>query len=94
MMGHLPLLYARVAGQKGIWCGGERESTLWSRAEPADHGPAGKPVELVERALINSRRRGDLVADLCAGAGAALIACERLGRRARLMERVMPAAQT
>jgi DNA modification methylase len=45
-----------------------------------------KPVELVERALANSCRRGDLVADLFGGSGSTLIACERMGRMARLME--------
>jgi DNA modification methylase len=45
-----------------------------------------KPVELVERALINSSKAGDIVADLFGGAGSTLIGCERTGRRARLME--------
>ena len=45
-----------------------------------------KPVELIERALVNSSRRKDIAADLFAGSGSTLIACERLGRSARLME--------
>jgi len=43
-------------------------------------------VELVERALVNSSKAGDLVADLFGGSGSTLIACERRGRKARLME--------
>ena len=45
-----------------------------------------KPVELIERALLNSSKAGDLVADLFGGAGSTLIACERRNRKARLME--------
>jgi DNA modification methylase len=45
-----------------------------------------KPVELIERALVNSSKAGDIVADLFGGAGSTLIGCERCGRKARLME--------
>jgi DNA modification methylase len=45
-----------------------------------------KPVELVERALLNSSKSGDTVVDLFGGSGTTLIACERRGRTARLME--------
>src|SRR5712691_6904868 len=45
-----------------------------------------KPVELVERALANSSKAGDLVLDLFGGSGSTLIACERGKREARLME--------
>lgn len=45
-----------------------------------------KPVELAERAMIYSSRRGELVLDLFGGSGSTLIAAERAGRKARLME--------
>ena len=45
-----------------------------------------KPVELVERAIGNSSRRGDIVLDAFGGSGSTLIACERMERSARLME--------
>ena len=45
-----------------------------------------KPVELVERALVNSSKAGDLILDLFGGSGSTLIGCERRGRKARLME--------
>jgi len=45
-----------------------------------------KPVELVERALVNSSKSGDLVLDLFGGSGTTLIGCQRRERRARLME--------
>jgi len=43
-------------------------------------------IELIERALINSSKSGDVVADLFGGSGSTLIACERRKRKARLME--------
>lgn len=48
--------------------------------------PTEKPVYLVEKALANSTRRGELVLDMFGGSGSTLIACERLKRRACLME--------
>ncbi len=45
-----------------------------------------KPVELVERAIRNSSRPGDLVLDCFGGSGTTLIAAEKSGRFARLME--------
>ena len=43
-------------------------------------------MELVERALRNSSRPGDLVLDPFGGSGTTLIAAEKSGRVARLME--------
>ena len=45
-----------------------------------------KPVELIERALLNSSKAGDIVVDLFGGSGSTMIACHRRGRKARLME--------
>jgi len=45
-----------------------------------------KPVELALRALTYSSRAGEVVLDLFGGSGSTLIAAEKLGRRARLME--------
>lgn len=50
-----------------------------------DH-PTMKPVALVERMLRNSALKGDTVLDLFGGSGSTLIACEKLGMHARLME--------
>ena len=43
-------------------------------------------MALVERAVLNSSRRGDTVLDPFAGSGTTLVACEKAGRIARLIE--------
>jgi DNA modification methylase len=61
---------------------------VWPIARPTanrEH-PTAKPAELVERALDNSSRHGDTVLDPFGGSGSTLIACQRRGRRARLVE--------
>jgi len=85
---HEPIFYCHVAGEEDPWYGDHSQSTLWPEKKPAANRlhPTMKPVELVERALANSSRRDDVVADLFGGSGSTLIACERLGRQARLME--------
>lgn len=50
-----------------------------------DH-PTMKPVALIERMLANSTKRNSIVLDLFGGSGSTLIACQKLGRSARLME--------
>jgi DNA modification methylase len=45
-----------------------------------------KPVALVERAVRNSSKTRDIVLDPFAGSGSTLIACENVGRQARLIE--------
>ena len=85
---HEPIFYCHVAGQSDAWYGDKSQSTLWHEKKPAANRihPTAKPVELVERALVNSSKAGDVVVDLFGGSGSTLIGCERRGRKARLME--------
>jgi DNA modification methylase len=63
-------------------------TTIYRHAKPtkSDLHPTMKPVALVKHQVRNSSRRGEIVLDLFGGSGTTLIACEALGRRARLME--------
>ena len=45
-----------------------------------------KPTALIERQLKNNARAGDLVLDPFGGSGSTLIAADRLGMSARLVE--------
>jgi len=82
------LFYEHVAGEKDAWYGNKSQSTLWQENKPTANRmhPTAKPVELIERALINSSKSGDIVADLFGGPGSTLIACQRRNRKARLVD--------
>src|SRR6202171_2924598 len=85
---HEPVFYAHVAGQTDAWYGDKSQSTLWEENKPAANRihPTMKPVELINRALLNSSKAGDLIFDLFAGSASTMIACEKTGRSARLTE--------
>lgn len=74
---------------KGTWYGDRAQSDVWSLKR--EHGenyvhPTQKPVELIETALSNSSKDGDLVLDLFGGSGSTLIACEKLNRKCFMCE--------
>lgn len=48
--------------------------------------PTQKPVELAQRAMINSSNRGEIVLDLFSGSGSTMVAAENMSRKARVME--------
>jgi DNA modification methylase len=56
------------------------------RAEELAMHPTCKPVDLVADAIKDCSRRNDLVLDPFSGSGTTLIACQKTGRRARLIE--------
>jgi len=45
-----------------------------------------KPVELVEKAVLDGSAINGIVLDLFGGSGSTMIACEKQNRHARLME--------
>lgn len=71
------------------WHGDKAQSDVWymSRGATGEYvHPTQKPVELIERALKNSSKGGDIVIDVFGGSGSTLIACEKTGRHCRMME--------
>lgn len=52
----------------------------------SEEHPTMKPVKLLALQIRNSTRMGETVLDLFGGSGSTLIACERLGRKARVAE--------
>jgi DNA modification methylase len=71
---------------------GRNRSNLWSYAGMSSFGagrdealamhPTVKPVALVEDAILDCSRRGDIVLDPFVGSGTTFVAAERAGRRA------------
>jgi DNA modification methylase len=83
-----PILYGWKEGADHYWCGARNQGDVWFFDKPArnDLHPTMKPVALVERAIRNSRKTRDVVLDPFGGSGSTLIACEKAGRHARLIE--------
>ena len=83
-----PILYGWPEGAQRHWCGDRDQGDVWSIKKPQknDLHPTMKPVELVERAIRNSSRPGNVVLDPFGGSGTTLIAAEKSGRSARLIE--------
>ncbi len=83
-----PILYGWPEGVKRRWCGARDQGDVWNINRPTknDLHPTMKPVSLVERAIQNSSRKGDLVFDPFGGSGTTLIAAENTGRKATLLE--------
>jgi DNA modification methylase len=78
-----PIWYGWREGTDHHWCGDRDQGDVWTIARPAEAPlhPVMKPLPLMERAISNSSREGDLVLDLFLGAGSTLIAAERTGRQ-------------
>jgi len=75
------------------WFGPNNATDVWSvkKVNPASMVHlTEKPVELAVRAIEYSSRPGENVLDLFGGSGSTLIACEKTGRHAYLMELDMP----
>jgi len=83
-----PILYGWKDGAQHYWCGARDQGDVWQIKKPHknDLHPTMKPVELMERAVRNSSKTRDIVLDPFGGSGTTIIACEKSGRRARLME--------
>jgi DNA modification methylase len=83
-----PILYGWKDGTRHYWCGDRNQGDVWLIDKPhanKEH-PTMKPLELVERAIVNSSRKKDVVLDPFGGSGTTLLAAERTGRRARVLE--------
>ncbi|MBL8227284.1 MAG: site-specific DNA-methyltransferase [Bryobacterales bacterium] len=83
-----PILYGWREGTDHFWCGARDQGDIWFIKRPASsqQHPTMKPVELVERAIRNSSKTRDTILDPFGGSGTTLIACEKAGRQARLIE--------
>jgi DNA modification methylase len=65
----------------------KNESNLWKISKDTKYKhPTQKPVELSSRAIKNSSKAKNIILDIFGGSGSTLIACEKLDRKARIME--------
>jgi site-specific DNA-methyltransferase (adenine-specific) len=85
---HEPCLYGWKDGAGHLWASDRKQTTILEFDKPTRNGehPTMKPVALFEYQLLNNTKGGDLVLDSFGGSGTTLIAAEKNGRVARLME--------
>jgi len=85
---HEPCLYGWKEGAGHYWGSDRKQTTVLEFAKPSRNGehPTMKPVELFAYQIGNSSKVGGIVLDSFGGSGTTAIACEQLGRSARLME--------
>jgi DNA modification methylase len=84
---HEPCIYGWMDNGTHVWHSDRKQTSVWRfDKERVDGHTTPKPVELVAKAINNSSKGGDSVIDLFGGSGSTLIACEKTGRHARLME--------
>lgn len=85
---HEPCLYGWKDGAGHLWSADRKQTTILEFDRPSRNGehPTMKPVALFEYQMLNNTKGGDIVLDSFGGSGTTLIAAEKNGRVARLME--------
>lgn len=85
---HEPCLYGWKEGAGHLWASDRKQTTILEFNKPSRNGehPTMKPVELFAYQMLNNTKGGDIVLDSFGGSGTTLIAAEKNGRHARLME--------
>lgn len=85
---HEPCIYYWKPGAKHTWTSDRSQTTVYECKKPKrnDVHPTMKPVELFTYQIANSSLNKEIVLDSFGGSGTTIIACEQIGRRARVME--------
>lgn len=85
---HEPCLYGWKDGAGHLWAADRKQTTILEFDKPSRNGehPTMKPVALFEYQMLNNTKGGDLVLDSFGGSGTTLVAAEKNGRTALLME--------
>ena len=85
---HEPCLYGWKEGAGHLWATDRKQTTILEFDRPSRSGehPTMKPVALFEYQMLNNTKGQDIVLDLFGGSGTTMLAAEKHGRYARLME--------
>ena len=85
---HEPCLYGWKEGAGHLWATDRKQTTILEFDRPSRSGehPTMKPVVLFEYQMLNNTKGGDIVLDSFGGSGTTMLAAEKHGRYARLME--------
>lgn len=85
---HEPCLYGWKDGAAHLWATDRKQTTILEFDKPSRNGehPTMKPVELFAYQMLNNTKGADIVLDSFGGSGTTMIAAEKHGRHARIME--------
>lgn len=85
---HEPCLYGWKDGAGHLWAADRKQTTVLDFDRPQRNGehPTMKPVALFEYLMLNNTKGQDIVLDSFGGSGTTIMAAEKNGRQARLME--------
>jgi len=85
---HEPIFYGWIDGQTHIYFGDRKQTSVWECNRPTNSKlhPTMKPIELIEKALMNSSKNEDIVLETFGGSGSTLIACQKNNRRCYTIE--------
>jgi site-specific DNA-methyltransferase (adenine-specific) len=85
---HEPCLYGWKEGAGHLWATDRKQTTILEFDKPSRNGehPTMKPVVLFEYQMLNNTKGADIVLDSFGGSGTTMLAAEKHGRHARLME--------
>lgn len=85
---HEPCLYGWKEGAGHLWATDRKQTTILEFDKPSrnrEH-PTMKPVALFEYQMLNNTKGSDIVLDSFGGSGTTMLAAEKNGRKAFLME--------
>jgi site-specific DNA-methyltransferase (adenine-specific) len=85
---HEPCLYGWKEGAGHLWATDRKQTTILEFDKPSRNGehPTMKPVALFEYQMLNNTKGSDIVLDSFGGSGTTMLAAEKNGRKAYLME--------
>ena len=85
---HEPCLYGWKDGAGHLWAADRKQTTILEFDKPSRNGehPTMKPVALFEYQMLNNTKGGDIILDSFGGSGTTMLAAEKNGRIAYLME--------
>jgi site-specific DNA-methyltransferase (adenine-specific) len=85
---HEPCLYGWKEGAGHLWATDRKQTTILEFDKPSRNGehPTMKPVALFEYQMLNNTKGGDIILDSFGGSGTTLLAAEKNGRIAYVME--------
>jgi len=85
---HEPCLYGWKEGAGHLWATDRKQTTILEFDKPSRNGehPTMKPVALFEYQMLNNTKGSDIILDSFGGSGTTLLAAEKHGRKANVME--------